>query len=200
MPVTPALPPAIPGDLIMRLSVDQYHKMIDAGILGEDDPVELIEGWLVARMSKNPPHRFSVRALYEALETLLPEGWHLDRQEPITLETSEPEPDVFVARGTSKSYRKRHPGPGDLVLLVEVSEGTLKRDRGLKKRAYARAKIPIYWIVNLAAAQVEVYSDPTGPASRPDYRSRQDYGPTDKIPVVLDGQVIGRIRVAEILP
>ena len=95
----PPLAPPAPPEPIWRLSVEQYHEMIDAGILDEDDPVELLEGWLIPKMPKNPPHSFTTDLTREALAGLLPTGWYVRGQEPITTEDSEPESDVAVIRG-----------------------------------------------------------------------------------------------------
>ena len=200
--ISPALDgsAAVPTELIWRLSVDQYHAMIRAGILTTDDPVELLEGWLVAKMSKNPSHRNVTRLIRQALERLVPAGWYVDTQEPITTVDSEPEPDVTVIRGDTRHYLDRHPGPPDVALVVEVADATLQRDRGFKKRLYARAGIPVYWVVNLPERQFEVYTDPSGPTDAPDYRQRQDYGPADALTFVLEGTEIGRIVVQELLP
>jgi Uma2 family endonuclease len=118
----------------------------------------------------------------------------------VTGETSEPEPDVAVVRGNRRDYLERHPEPRETGILVEVPDSTLRHDRGFKKRIYARDRTPVYWIVNLVDRQVEVYTDPTGPADVPDYRQRQDYKPGEDVPVVIDGQEVGRIPVAELLP
>lgn len=136
---------AIPSDMIWRLSVDRYHSMIKNGILTDEDPVELLEGWLVFKMPKNPLHRAATRIVRMAIESILPSGWYVDSQEPIALFDSEPEPDVVVVRGDTRQYLDRHPGAEDIALVVEVSDTTLQRDRSLKKRIYARAGIPIYW-------------------------------------------------------
>src|SRR5438105_9467158 len=101
---------AVPTEPIFRLSVDQYHAMIHAGILTDDDPVELLEGWLVAKMPKNPPHRAVTRLIRQVLERLVPAEWYVDSQEPITTDDSEPEPDVVVVRGETRHYLDRHPG------------------------------------------------------------------------------------------
>jgi Uma2 family endonuclease len=191
---------AVPPDVIWRLSVDQYHAMIHAGILTDDDPVELLEGWLVAKIPKNPPHRAVTRLIRQVLERLVPAEWYVDSQEPITTDDSEPEPDVVVVRGETRHYLDRHPGPNDVGLVIEVADTTLQRDRGFKKRLYARAGIPVYWIVNLSDNQCEVYTEPSGPEPQPDYRQRQDYGASDDIPVVLVGIEVGRIAVRELLP
>lgn len=84
---------------LFRLSLDQYHEMIRAGVLGEDDPVELLGGVLVSKMSKNAPHRTATHLLRSTLEAGLDPGWYVDSQEPITVGDSEPEPDVVVVRG-----------------------------------------------------------------------------------------------------
>ena len=193
-------PATVPTEPIWRLSVAQYHEMIRTGIVTEDDPVELLEGWLVQKMGKNPPHRLAKRLTREALERLVPPGWYVEEQEPVTTDDSEPEPDVSVVRGQPRQYLDHHPGPQDVALLVEVSDATLGRDRGLKKRVYARARVPVYWIVNLPERRVEVYSDPSGPAEQPDYRQRQGYGEADEVPLVIDGREVGRIPVRELLP
>jgi Uma2 family endonuclease len=201
-PVSPPTPddPSVPTVPIYRLSVAQYHAMADHGILAEDDPVELLEGWLVRKMMKHRPHSRSTLRTRRALERLLTAGWYVDTQEPITTAESEPEPDVVVVRGSEADYPDRQPGPADVALVVEVADSTLSTDQGTKKRVYARAGIPIYWIANLPERCFEVYTDPTGPADQPDYRQRREYTPDDEIPVVLDGQEIGRLSVRDLLP
>jgi Uma2 family endonuclease len=193
-------PLAVPTDFIWRLSVDQYHEMTRTGILTEDDPVELLEGWLVTKMPKNPPHRLATQLTREALARILPPGWYVDAQEPITLADSEPEPDIVVVRGDRRRYRDRHPGPQDVALVVEVADATLQRDRTLKKRLYAFADIPVYWIVNLLENQFEVYTEPSRSAEQPDYRQRQDYNLSDDIPLVIEGREVSRLAVRELLP
>jgi Uma2 family endonuclease len=201
-PISPPAPDdaAVPTEPIYRLSVAQYHAMADHGILDEDAPVELLEGWLVQKMTKHRPHSLTTGLVRRALEHLLAVGWYVDSQEPITTVESEPEPDALVVRGDRRDYVDRHPGPEEVALVVEVADTSLRRDRGTKKRIYARAGIPVYWIANLPEHRFEVYTNPTGPAKRPDYGQRQDYGPADEIPVVLDGNEVGRLPVRELLP
>ena len=164
---------AVPSEQIFQLSIDQYHQMICAGILTDDDPIELLDGWLVYKMPKNRQHIIAARHTRDVIERLLPPGWYVDSQEPITIQESEPEPDVCVIRGVLEDYPDRHPGPGDIALLVEVSDTTLDRDRGFKKRLYAQAGLPVYWIVNLQDRHIEVYTQPSGPSQLPDYQQRQ---------------------------
>lgn len=193
----PAASPLIPlPDFVWKLSVDQYHDMITAGILTEDDPVELLEGILVTRMAKKPPHRIATQLTHEILLRLTPVGWYVDSQEPITLKDSEPEPDVTIYRGDRRQHLHRHPGSDETVLVIEIADSSLSRDRGLKKRIYALANIPVYWIVNLAQRKIEVYSEPSGA----DYLQRQDYDESAEIPVMIEGKEVGRFVVSELLP
>ncbi|HEX5083086.1 MAG TPA: Uma2 family endonuclease, partial [Blastocatellia bacterium] len=97
-------------------------------------------------------------------------------------------------------YVEHHPGPNDVPLVIEVSDSTLRRDRGLKKRIYARAGIQVYWIINLLENCIEVYTEPTGNVEEPDYQRRQGYSPDDEMPVVIEGKEIGRLAARELLP
>src|SRR5205823_6450881 len=100
-------------------------------------------------------------------------GWHVRQQVPITLDTSEPEPDCCVAAGNRRDFLAHHPGPADVALVVEVADTTLDSDRRVKRPLYAEARIAVYWIVNLEDGQLEVYGDPSGPAAQPDYARQQ---------------------------
>jgi Uma2 family endonuclease len=203
---TPPIPtvtirnPAVPDVPIYRLTVEQYEAMIETGILTERDPVELLEGWLVVKMTKNPPHIVANALLLARFSRLMPAGWFLAIQDPVATVDSMPEPDAAVIRGEPRDYVQRRPAAADIGLLVEVADTSLEQDRGLKQRAYARATIPVYWIVNLVDRQVEVYSDPTGPTAEPTYRQRRDYTDADTIPVVLDGVEAGSLAARDLLP
>jgi len=201
MAVTPPLEKslAVPDDPIYRLTVEQYHEMIESGILTEDDPVELLEGWLVTKMPKNRRHSLSTRFTREALESIIPQGWYVDSQEPITTLDSEPEPDVIVVRGNPRDYAERHPAPADVALVVEVADATLRRDRTLKLRIYASAGIPVYWILNLPDQQLETYGNPTGEGARAHYTQQAIYRMTDTVPVVIDGQEVGQLAVQALI-
>jgi Uma2 family endonuclease len=191
---------ALPAPEPYRLSVDQFHRMLALGILMDDEPVELLEGCLVKQMTKKPAHVVATGLVQDVLTPLLPHGWHLSVQDPVTTEESEPEPDIKVVRGERRDYVARHPGPDEVALVVEVADTSLAVDRGIKKRIYARAGMPYYWLVNLADRRLEVYSDPTGPDPAPDYRRRQDFEPDEVVVLIVDGQAAGRVRVSDLLP
>jgi Uma2 family endonuclease len=186
----------VPDYPIFRLTVEQYHDMVDAGILTEDDPVELLEGWLVTKMPKNPRHTLSTQLTREALARVAPSGWFVSDQEPITTADSEPEPDIVVVHGDRRDYLERHPSLEDVALVVEVADAMLQRDRTLKLRVYASAGIAVYWILNLVERQLEVYSQPEESA----YRQRRVYGESEEVPVVIGGREVGQVAVGEMLP
>jgi Uma2 family endonuclease len=198
-------PTAIPSDALWRFSVAQYHTMLHVGILEEGDRLELLEGILVAKMTKNPPHRISTKLIREALENITPDTWYVDSQEPITLVDSEPEPDVVIIRGKTTDYRDRHPVAADVVLVIEVADSTLERDRTSKQRIYARAGIAIYWILNLRDRQLEVYTEPLAATSEEEshYGQCTIFAETASVSVFwLDGssdREFGVISVKELL-
>jgi Uma2 family endonuclease len=183
-----------------RFSVAEYHKLIEIGIITEDDNLELLEGYLVHKMSHNPPHDATIQKVMKRLFRILPPDWDLRVRSAITLTTSEPEPDLAVVRGDENTYLTRHPSPADIGLVIEVADATLAGDRIDKGRIYARAGITCYWIVNLVDRQVEVYTAPSGPTASPVYSQRQDLHTGDDIPLTLDGVVAASIPVRELLP
>lgn len=185
---------------LYRLSVAQYHAMIDAGVFTEDDPIELLEGWLVTKMPKNPAHIYSTQMIKDILVRLLPQGWFVNSQDPFTAVDSEPEPDAIVVRGDRRDYLTRKPFPEEISLVIEVADSSLRQDRTVKKRLYAAWGIPIYWIINLVDNQIEVYTEPTGAGRKATYQQEQIYGANDEVPVVIDGRSLATIPAKEILP
>jgi Uma2 family endonuclease len=153
---------------------------------------------LYFKTSKEPNHRIALAKLGRALTPRLPPTVSLQTQEPITLSDGEPEPDASVFAGQTEDYADRHPGPDDVRLVIEVADTTLARDRGVKLRSYARAGLPIYWIVDLTGQAVEVYTDVKPAVS--DYGKREVFDRLSSVPVMLQGQVLGSIRVADLLP
>lgn len=182
-----------------RFSVDQYEKMIEVGVLTSNDRVELIEGIVVQKMTQHPPHAVAIDYTLDALRPLLSEGWRLREQKPIKISDSEPEPDLVVVRGPLQRYERRHPGPREIALLIEVADTSLEADRQDKGRTYARARIPVYWIINLNDRQVEVYTQPKSGKS-PAYRHRIDYASTAKVPMMIEGNEVGQVSVSDLLP
>src|SRR5215212_3004357 len=103
-----------------RFSVAEYHRLTEIGVLTEDDNLELIEGYLVHKMSRNPPHDGTLSRLDRVVRGVVPAGWIIRNQMAVTLPDSEPEPDLAVVRPDPGDYMSRHPGPADTGLIVEV--------------------------------------------------------------------------------
>src|SRR5437016_448359 len=122
---------ALPGPLpLYRLSVEQYHQMIRNGIFKDEDRVELLEG-LVPKRTQKPPHTLAAQTLIDLIPSLLPPGWVLNVQAPLTTTESEPEPDAAVVRGQRRhnTLQDRHPRPADMGLVIEVADSSLATDR-----------------------------------------------------------------------
>lgn len=191
-----ALPmPRIP---IHRFTVAQYHRMIATGVLTENDRVELLEGWIVDKMPQHPVHAGTISILLARLQAKLPKEWIVRVQSPITLEESEPEPDLAIVSGPEERYLTAHPKPEDIAIVIEVADTTIEHDRTTKGRTYARARLPVFWIVNLVEQQVEIYTQPRG-GKAPSYRHRENFGIEYGAPIFVEGREIGRIPVRHFL-
>ena len=143
-----------------RWTTAEYYALSDAGLF-DDERVELLDGEIWTLPAQKMPHFTAVEAAAEVLLSAFGPGFTARKHGPMTLEDgTEPEPDVLIAPGSWRDYAQAHPTPPEARLLVEVSDATLRKDRGEKLRTYARAGIADYWIVNLVNRQLEVYRDP----------------------------------------
>lgn len=182
-----------------RFTVEQYHRMTENGVLTANDRVELLDGYIVDKMPHHPPHASTLTRLIRLLARILPDEWVLRVQMPITLRTSEPEPDVAIAIGPDDVYTKRHPMPRDVALLIEVADSSLLTDRRDKLPLYARERVGECWLVNLVDACVEVYTKPKG-GRLPVYQSRRDYRGNVMIPLKLRENIPTMLAVSSLLP
>ncbi len=197
--VTPpprALPVVVTPPAPHRFSVEQYQKMIEAGVLTDDDKIELLEGYLVERLQRSPLHNGTVDLVPSFLYPVIPPGWSYRILCSLEFDQSQPEPDFAIVRGNSRSYVVRHPRGEDVGLIIEVSEKSLERDRIDKARIYARAGIVEYWIVNLVDRQIEVHTLPVGDG----YTNVQNYTAGQSLPLTLDGIVVAMIPFEEMMP
>jgi hypothetical protein len=205
---TDSAPPAL-----YRLSLDQYKAMIAVGILGEGDPLELLEGFLIPKdrgggpgMSANDAHTLGVDNVVELLILALAPAWAVRGQSAIDLGgihvpaglASRPEPDAVVAAGPRQRYRDHAPDPYELELVVEVADSSLAFDRGDKLGLYASAGIRLYWILNLVDRQLEVYSDPD--SLHRTYRSSQIIAADGHVTLTLPGTDPLTLAIADLLP
>lgn len=144
-------------------TVDDYHRMIEAEILTNDDRVELLEGQILQMSPQQPPHASTTQRASDSLRNLLTGKATIRVQLPITLHpNSEPEPDIAVVRINSDEYQESHPTADDIFLLVEVADTTLYTDCKQKSLTYAKAGITDYWVLNVNKRQVHVFREPNG--------------------------------------
>jgi Uma2 family endonuclease len=144
-----------------RFSIEEYHRLGELGFFAPDDRVELIRGEIIKMAAKGRFHSVCNSLLLEELVILLARRARLRVQEPIVLSPdSEPEPDVVIARNRSDNYLSSHPEAADILLVIEVSDSTLKYDQKTKLSLYAEAGISNYWIFNLVDHQLEMHSEP----------------------------------------
>ncbi len=154
-PTTRTFPPR------RRFTVEEFYRMLDAGIFTEDDRVELVEGDIIAMMPIGARHAACVKRLNRLLSRVLGEQVIISVQDPLRLdEKNEVLPDVTVLRFRPDFYANAHPGPEDVLLVVEVAETSLAYDREIKVPLYGRYGIPEFWLINLRDNVVEVYRRP----------------------------------------
>jgi Uma2 family endonuclease len=185
---------------LYRMTLEEYEALVASGAFKGRNRFHLINGYLVEKMTQNPPHAIADMLCGQELDRVVPKGWHVRPDKPVRIpipgRDSEPEPDRCVVRGKIADYGERHPGPGDIALIVEISDSSLAEDRQLAVEVYGPAGIPVCWIVDVNARRVEVYTR----------RGPQGYGPPEffvegrSVPVVIRGRVVGRIPVRDILP
>jgi Uma2 family endonuclease len=172
-----------------RMSVAEYHRAGETGVLTDD--VELLRGIVVTKMAKSPLHEFVAQKLLELLLRLVPVGFSVRPERPLTLRDSEPEPDISVVRGKPEDWISAHPSTAHLVIEVSISSAAV--DEG-KAEIYAEAGIPEYWLVRAEERVVDVYREPTGEG----YRSKITLSVRD----TLRGSAIEGVafRIADVFP
>ncbi len=179
-----------------RMSIEKYEQLVASGVFTKHDKLQLINGRLVAKVTKNPPHAVANDRCRDALSRVLPAGWSIRTENPVRLPPgSEPEPDQCVVRGELTDYVKQHPSAVDVGLLVEIADAGLDDDRKMALTCSVSG-IQVYWIVNLVERQIEVSTSPTPRG----YDVNQVYKAHEKVPIVLDGIVVGYVAVADVLP
>ena len=145
-----------------KFTVEQYHRMVESGILSENDRVELIRGEIVEMSPIGTRHAACVRRLDNFLSERLRGRALVDTQNPVELDdNSEPQPDVVLLRLREDLYETAHPQPEDIFLIVEVADTTVQYDRQVKIPLYAEDNIAEVWLVDINGQCVEVYREPT---------------------------------------
>lgn len=198
-----AEPPLTPTPL----TVDQYHQMIDNGILEEGAPFELLNGIIVRKdrsaigedpMTVGNRHQWIVSQL-ASLDRQLPAGCFIFTQVAISLAAlQEPEPDAALILGSPVDYRDRKPSAADILAVIEVADSSLRRDRTTKLRIYAKARIPLYLLINLPEKCIEQYTQPLPAAGR--YGHTETLTGKQSIALPLPKRKSLKVSVASLLP
>ena len=169
-------------EVVKRLiNVEEYYKMAEVGILKPDDHVELINGEIFQMSTIGSRHAAIVDHLAKVMNQLF-EGQAIVRiQNPIRIDNNnEPEPDISLLTYRPDYYSSAHPGPADLLAILEVAESSIKFDREVKAPLYAAHGIPEYWIIDLENDQIEVFSKPQGDA----YTETRIFRPGDEVSLI----------------
>jgi Uma2 family endonuclease len=146
---------------IRRLSVQDYHRMAESGILQPDERVELLEGQIIQMAAKGTAHSAAVSRIGKLFRNQLGDQVLLRFQDPVQLnDYSEAEPDVAIVQPDPFGYEDHHPRPAEVFLLIEVSDSTLKFDREVKAPAYSRSGIQEYWVLDVNDRKLHVYRIP----------------------------------------
>ena len=183
-----------------KFTIDEYNELVDLGFFTENDRIELIKGEIIEMAPKRTPHSVCNSRLWKELYELIGKQAEIRVQEPIVLfSNSEPEPDVVIAKKKSDNYLAAHPKAEDIILVIEISDSTLKYDQEIKLPLYAEAQINNYWIVNLVASRLEVYSNPFADANdKFDYRTKNLVLPNEKI--AIPGFIDIELPLASVFP
>ena len=170
-----------------RLTVAEYHRLGENGIFDEDFRVELIEGDLIAMPPIGEQHASKTRQLNRLFSLQVGDTAIVDVQNPVALDVhSEPQPDMVLLKPRPDFYASAHPGPEDVLLLIEVSDSTLRYDRDIKVPLYAKAGIPEVWLLDVTGQRLEIYRRP----SLEGYREIHYPAPTESIAPVLLPELI----------
>jgi Uma2 family endonuclease len=144
-----------------RFTVDEYHKLGQAGVLGENDRIELVEGELIQMPPIGSTHASIVARLDRAFHASMPQGFVVWTQNPLSLPPlSEPQPDLALVKPRADDYLGSLPAASDVLLVIEVADTTLAYDRDMKIPLYARHGIPEAWLIDVSAARLEMHRDP----------------------------------------
>jgi Uma2 family endonuclease len=177
-----------------RWTVAEYHRMAEVGLLHEDSRVELIDGEIIEMAPIGSPHGGNVKRFIRLFSKVIGDKAIIAAQDPVVLSGySEPEPDIALLRWRADDYEQSHPHPEDVLLLIEVSDSTLRYDRDVKIPLYAKNGIPEVWLLDIQNRQLEIYREPVNG----EYQQR-DCRQTGKIAPILCSDAV--IDLVELFP
>ena len=171
----------------------EYHRMVESGLLNEKSKVELLNGQIIEMSPIGTFHASCVKCISKLIRLLVGDQGIIGVQDPVMLnEYNEPEPDISILKYKKNFYADAHPGPDDILLVIEVADSSLSFDQEFKFPIYAEAGVNECWLVNIKEKQVERFSSP----STVGYQQREVYTQKDSIALL----EYGAIRVKEMFP
>jgi Uma2 family endonuclease len=185
------------------LTIDLFSRMVESGLIPRDRRVFLSNGRLYEKMAKTKAHGYVGAAIDRAVNRRLPDGWSLWPESTIVLDPiNAPLPDFALVRAANPldfAAPASYPGPGDIGLLIEVAVTSLHDDLTTALEQYARALIPVYWVVDVLGRRILVHTEPGVVDRRGEYARVETYRSGQSLPMVLDGQEVARIPFDELL-
>jgi len=188
-------PPPVETRQRYAFTVADYHQLIASGHFKRTDRIELIHGELTIMPPIGPEHAFHTRRITNTLPVKLPPGVMLQMNEPVTIaHHSEPQPDAAVVRARPDGYRSAHPGPKDVLLIIEVADTSASFDTQVKAKLYSKAGIPEYWVIDVQESCLRVFTQPSA-------RGYKQLQVLDRGDTVQSASVSGlTLKVKELMP
>ena len=186
-----------------RIPSADFLRGVESGLFPTSTRVYLWDGVPYEKMAKTIAHAAAGETARLALASALPPGWSLWGENPILVDDfTAPLPDLAVIRGAARDYfaRRAVPRVGEIGVVIEMADASLRADLTTSLSRYAVAGLPVYWVINLVAWRVEVYASPVVTAGVASYTSREEFGPGQDVPLVLDGVEVALVAVSDLLP
>jgi Uma2 family endonuclease len=185
------------------LTIDLFDRMVESGLIPQDRRVFLRNGRLYEKMAKTQAHGYVGAAILKAVNRRLPDGWSLWPDSTIVLDlTNAPLPEFALVRAANPldfAALARYPAPEDIGLLIEIAVTSVRADLTTALEQYARALIPVYWVVDVLGQRILVHAEPRVVDGRGQYARVEAYQPGQSLPLVLDGQEVARVPFDELL-
>lgn len=201
--IEPPLSKSPPTEVPFDLDVDLFARMVESGLVPRDRRVFLLEGRLFEKMAKTKAHGSVGASVTRAIDRRLPDEWSLWPESTIVLDPlNAPLPDFAVVRSgdlLGRAAPERYPGPGDVGLLIEIAVSSLRADLTAALEMYARAGIPVYWVVDVVGRRILVHDEPKVVEGRGEYARVEIFRAGDAPPLTLDGREVARVPFEEIL-
>lgn len=184
---------------IRRVTAFEYAAIMRENVLDPAKRHEMVEGWVIEKMTHNARHDYVLSSAHELLAKTIPADYIVRIQCGLRLDESTPEPDLAIVRGPRTRYRQSHPVPTDAALVIEVSDTTYHYDSGMKARMYARNGVERYWVIDTLGDRLELFEEPSGPVDEPSFAVHQTLEKSQRVPLVVRGKLVAELEISRLL-